>query len=335
MDTRGVRWTAMSVCAAMLAFAGCAGSRSVSPALAPGGSAPSAIAQAGNQAAAGPVTWHVQVGGAERSGAVQALNFFADAITIDEGDSVTFTVGGNAHTVTFFGPLKQPKMPIGRPWGGHTYNGDFYVSSGAMFPGQSYTLTFTKAGTFPYECLFHDPEMAGVVIVQHHGTPYPHSQSYYDTQGRQEMNRELAAALGSIDEFPYADGGTSLAMGIAPGLNNSPPSHGTVLRFLDADTLTFDSEVTVRVGTTLTWTNLSNNEPHTVTFPLPGHTPNPNQNPFGPPEGGPDFTGHHSANSGAMFPGQSYSLTFTAPGAFKYYCLFHYPFGMMGTVTVK
>jgi len=44
-----------------------------------------------------------------------------------------------------------------------------------------------------------------------------------------------------------------------------------------------------------------------------------------------DGTGY--ANSGLLVKGQSYSLTFTKPGAYRFYCLIHYP-GMSGMVVV-
>ncbi len=283
----------------------------------------------------GATLWFVNVGGNRDGNAYNALNFFNDTITIDEGDSVQWTVQGEIHTVTFFGRRTTPIIPIFKRYGGSTYNGEFYDSSGVLVTGQTYTLKFTKAGTFQYQCLLHGPIMSGTVIVQPAGTPYPHPQSYYDQQGKAELNRELDAAVGSVDEFPYADGGTSLAVGISPGLNTAPMSPSTVLRFLDADTVTPHSVVTINRGTTLTWTNLTSNEPHTVTFPIAGHTPPPGENPFGPPSGGTTYDGKHPRNSGPMFPGQSYSLTFTAKGTFTYYCLFHDDFGMIGTVVVK
>ncbi|HEY3116452.1 MAG TPA: plastocyanin/azurin family copper-binding protein [Chloroflexota bacterium] len=37
---------------------------------------------------------------------------------------------------------------------------------------------------------------------------------------------------------------------------------------------------------------------------------------------------------GANQPGSSYTLRFTQPGTYEYFCLFHYDLGMIGTVTV-
>jgi len=283
-----------------------------------------------------PVTWLVTAGVNARHEGYQGLDFYNDTITIDAGDSVVWTVGGNAHTVTFFGRRTSPLKPINNRYGGTTYDGNVYTSSGVLFPGQTYTLRFTKPGSYPYECLFHDPEMAGTIVVQAKGTPYPHFQSYYNQLARAEESGQLQDAIDSVSQFPYPNHGTTLAAGISPGLNNPPPSNSTVLRFLDTNIADpQSSSVKIPVGTTLTWFNLSDNEPHTVTFPKPGHLPPPNKDPFAPPSGGSVYDGTHLTNSGPLFPGQSYSLTFAIKGTFTYYCLVHYPLGMIGTVTVR
>lgn len=38
-------------------------------------------------------------------------------------------------------------------------------SSGAMAPGDTFKFTFTQAGTFPYSCSIHVPNMVGTVTV--------------------------------------------------------------------------------------------------------------------------------------------------------------------------
>jgi len=189
-------------------------------------------------------------------------------------------------------------------------------------------------------CLFHPPEMVGVVTVQRAGTPYPHSQGFYSGQGLAEANDQLAAAQASVRAFPYHDGGTTLTAGIAPGLATGAPSFSTVLRFLDEDRLGPDgtsNTVTIPVGTTLTWVDQSNNEPHTVTFPPVGQGP-PGGDPFMPGTGpliGQTYDGTTLVNSGPLFPGQAFSLTFTKAGRFAYFCLIHDFIGMDGVVVVR
>ena len=291
-------------------------------------------------------SWKVDAGASRRDGALQGLDFYSSTIVIDEGDSVTWT-SASIHTVSFLEgtnltPFTAPPIAAG----GTTEDGTAFTSSGVLAPGQTYTLTFPKAGTYVYYCLLHPPEMTGTIVVQHAGTPYPHSQGYYTGQGNAAANQDLSAAQGSIALFPFPDGGTTLAAGISPGLSSLPPSTASVWRFLDSDTLTSETTITIPVNTTLTWVNESNNEPHTVTLPVAGQPlpPLPGD-PFTPPMGivqnGVNiYDGTQVTNSGPFgtavgFGSNSYSLKFTKAGTYTYFCLFHDAFGMEGTVIVQ
>jgi plastocyanin len=312
------------------------------PACAGGGVAPqipalnSSMQEGGNaQMAASPAhstTWQLQAGGAREAGALQALAMLPQAITIDVGDSITWTVAGEEHTITFNCCSGDPTVPQG----GTTFDGSNFVSSGILAPGQTFTLTFTHAGTYHYGCVLHPPEMSGVIIVQPAGTPYPSSQGLYTGSGTSDLNAILNnadAAAKTVTQF--GAGGTTLAAGIAPGGPNATPNHATVLRFLDGDRVN-DTSVTIPVGTTLTWRDLSNNEPHTVTFPVAGQPlPVLPGDPFTPPMGGSTYDGSHITNSGVINPNGTYSLTFTKAGTYQYFCLFHDASGMVGTVIVK
>lgn len=41
-----------------------------------------------------------------------------------------------------------------------------FLSPDSMEPGQAFSYTFTRPGTFRYQCTFHHPDMNGVVIVE-------------------------------------------------------------------------------------------------------------------------------------------------------------------------
>lgn len=286
-----------------------------------------------------PVNWHLSVGADRNEQALQALDYFPNAITIDAGDSVTWTVKASVHTISFLLPGQSPfTAPLG-PAGGSTEDGTVFTSSGILPIGATYKLTFPKPGTYSYNCLLHPPEMEARIIVQRAGAPYPHTQAFYNQEGAVESGQELDAALGSIQLFPYTDGGTTLVAGISPGLAAGIPSESTVYRFLDADNLDATT-VTIPVGTTVTWVNQTNNEPHTITFPKAGQPLPPpiKNNPFSPPMGGSTYDGTEITNSGPIgngFPAQSYKLKFTKRGTFIYYCLFHDDFGMIGNVVVQ
>jgi plastocyanin len=116
-------------------------------------------------------------------------------IDIKQGDSVTWTIDG-AHTISFNTPADaktfitksadggyhvnmkaaapsnspgQPADPSASPlidagaWDGTTFlNSGFIASSGS--PSYQYKVTFSKAGTYNYECIVH-PGMGGKVVV--------------------------------------------------------------------------------------------------------------------------------------------------------------------------
>jgi len=156
----------------------------------------------------GRTTWRVTAGGYTEGQALQTQKFLPTAITIDEGDSVTWTLGGNAHTIFFPADEKPPEPFVpGKAKGetdfnpriffasGKAYNGSGPFSAGVVEPGfrTSSTVTFTKAGTYTYFCMFH-PGMAGQVIVQPAGRPYPKTQAQYIRIGEQEARESFAAA---------------------------------------------------------------------------------------------------------------------------------------------
>ncbi len=317
-----------AILAFALAAAGCTGATTTSTAAPP---------------AAGPLTWTLQAGASSTQEAYQGLQFYPTSITIDAGDSVTWTFpAGEPHTVTFLGnrtslpPPNDPSVPA--PAGGSTYDGTVYTSSGFKLLGQAYTLMFSKPGAYKYYCLLHGGlrgGMDGTITVQAAGAPYPTAQSQYTSAGQAMISSDLANAAASINQFPYPIGGPHLAAGIAPGLNAAPPATSTVVRFLDSKSAASNQSVTIPIGATVSWTNLSNNFPHTVTFGIVGQ-PFPKLPPFAPPSGGTTYDGTAVTNSGVMMPGQSYSLTFTKSGTYTYHCLFHDDTeNMIGTVVVK
>ena len=200
----------------------------------------------------------------------------------------------------------------------------------------SYTLTFTKAGDYTYYCLLHQPVMQAVLHVHPAGTTYPHNQFFYTHAGEEDEWGILNEAAQSITEFPFTPRGTHIGAGIAHGLFSASAAEGTVVRFIDTNrpSDTPLGAVSIHKGTTITWTNLSNNEPHTVTIPLPGQKPPDSLSPFNPPIGGHVYDGTHLIHSGPLFPGQSFSVTFTKAGGFYYFCLFHDEEGMSSSVHV-
>jgi plastocyanin len=84
------------------------------------------------------------------------------------------------------------------------------------------------------------------------------------------------------------------------------------------------ANLTVNVGTTVTWVN-KDTVGHTVTEGDPNSPKQPALRVF-------DSSGQVSGNVTLLQPGQSWSYTFTTPGAYEYYCIVH-PY-MTGQITV-
>ncbi len=286
-----------------------------------------------------PYGWHVIVGASTSQEAIQGLDYYPAALTVDAGDTVTWSFPtAEVHTVTLLGagqatppPPNDPSAPA--PAGSSTYDGSAFTSSGFLAGGATYALTFTKPGTYKVYCLTHQPEQTATITVQQAGAAYPQTQAAYDAQAQSAENADLAAGTASVTSFPYTAGGPHIAAGLAPGHSSGPPATSTVLRFLDTSSLS-TGPVDVAVGTTVTWTNQSNNEPHDVVFPPAGQTPPPTLSPFSPPSGGATYDGTTLVDSGVIMPGQNFALTFTRAGTYKYYCLFHDDDGMIATIVV-
>jgi plastocyanin len=96
---------------------------------------------------------------------VDVMRFIRPSVTIHVGQKVTFTnLSFGPHTVGFGPEIVPPPVPIGNPG---AFDGSGSLSSGFLFNGQSFTVTFTKAGTYHYFCALHDyMGMVGVVHVE-------------------------------------------------------------------------------------------------------------------------------------------------------------------------
>jgi plastocyanin len=106
---------------------------------------------------------------------VVAVNRFSpQKLSINVGETVSWKPGSpyEPHTVTFESPFESPEeegvavpggvTPGGRYAGGFAHSGIFGPSP---FPAGSYSLTFTRAGNYPYICVLH-PGMVGEVEVK-------------------------------------------------------------------------------------------------------------------------------------------------------------------------
>lgn len=288
----------------------------------------SASTPVGPPAPTSPKTWSIQAGVSSHSEALQGLAYYPSSpLTIDVGDTVTWSFSaGEPHTVALLGAgqtnVPAPTDPsAAQPAGGSTYDGSTFTNSGFLAGGKSYTLTFTKAGTYTVYCLIHQPEMEAKIIVNAAGTPYPQAQGDVAHSGASAATVDITTAAAAAGNDPLEGNALHLAAGISPTTPNGTPSSSTVLRFLSTNDIT-QTTATVPVGSSVTWTNLSNNELHSVTFGPVGQ-PFPNLDPFSPPSGGTTYDGSTLMNSGLFAPGQSFTATFPKAGTYTYHCLLH------------
>ena len=113
------------------------------------------------------VTWKVD--GATHTVSFNVPKYFPIFTVADDGkitwdpksfDPVGFEVPPPEEDRTEFGE-EEPRVIDAGEWDG---TGGFH-SSGAIDPGTEFSVTFTKAGTYPYACVLH-PQMVGSLTVR-------------------------------------------------------------------------------------------------------------------------------------------------------------------------
>lgn len=301
-------------------------------------------------------SWKVAVGAETPDHGVQGQDFYPRTITINLGDSIVWTKNTVLeHTVTFLSGEKPPALFVPQPdkrvlfnplaafpQGGASYYGTGLVNSGVIqAAGKTYKVTFTKAGRFTYVCLLH-PGMEATVIVQSVGKP-PMTQAQLDKAADAQWADALAAGKRLVANWKAAASGTVYT---APMVGD-PQARISLMRYTPAP-------LRVKAGSTVRWVMKDGFEIHTVTFQGAGEVPQfllleqaaqgPPKLFFNPkivaPAGGPKQTGNSYYNSGIMVPATppgptEYSLTFSKPGTYTYWCVVHVPEGMRGTVIVQ
>lgn len=301
-------------------------------------------------------TWKVSVGAETPDHSVQGQDFYPRTITILTGDTITWTKNVVLeHTVTFLSGTPPPVLTVPQPdkrvlfnpaaafpQGGSSYDGTGVASSGVIeAAGKTYSLTFTKTGRYVYQCLLH-PGMQGTVVVLGAGKA-PLTQAQVTRAGGAQWDQSVAAGKRLVSNWKVSSSG---AVYTAPMVGDRA-NHITVLRFTPGP-------LRVKAGSTVRWIMKDPFEIHTVTFPGTGDVPQflvLEQQAKGPPKiffnpkivapaGGPKNTGNTYYNSGILFPVNppgptEYTVTFSKPGTYTYWCVVHVPEGMRGTVIVQ
>jgi len=306
---------------------------------------------------AASTTWHVQVGGGDQM--AQSTNrFYVNDITVHPGDTVEFAWAG-FHTVTFNPPANLSIFDFFAPSQSSTLGspGDFVNGSPGFGggPGSPPPAPFDvkigsnlPPGNYWYRCSLHQ-FMKGVVRVTNGELPSTDAkntalgmkQSLADAARATSLDKKLTRQTAHKDDEAWVGAGDRVV---------------ELTKF-------FPSAITVRAHDEVTFTDNDLQEPHTVTFgPVAG---NPADNAFGVFPSGPGkahaYDGVSALNSGYLFhesqydfwnlkdsvvsaavPRTHFSVTFTTPGTYSYYCLLHgfrdpvtgQVGGMSGTITV-
>jgi plastocyanin len=300
-------------------------------------------------------TWTVIVGGHPADNSIYANGFYPRELTIQVGDTVTWQFEG-FHNVAFLSGGTRPQFAVKDgdkmygnpkvffPAGGDTYDGIGFRNSGTPQGDKpfSYSLTFTKPGRYEYACTIH-AGMAGVVNVVR--DPVAETPAAALQRGRAEQAASLAAATSAYQGLKAERNGSSVTVRLV----GKSEDRYSILRFTR-------EPLSISVGSTVTWTVNDPFEIHTVTF-INGDTNMqfiiPEPQPNGPPKlelnaavltptTRTSYDGTGYVNSGLLFPAgnpanlpSSFSLTFTKPGRYEYWCIVHKDAGQRGVIIVK
>ena len=286
---------------------------------------------------AAPTTYTAIAGGVGPGQAMFVNVFEPSTLIVTEGDSIQWKVNvDEPHTVTFLngGPPKGitlDNIDAANVKSGVSYDGTNFIHSGFITPDptSSYTIKFTKTGSFQFVCLIH-PGMAGTVTVIAAGSVVP-TQAQIDADGKAAQAKGAAAAQALLSK-PAPQAAKSGTTWTIPSSPYSKLPDGFV-----AQNVFTPAKISIAAGDTVTWLN-DTPQAHTVTL-LDN----------APPKGDPtqptkvtSYTGGFASSGliGTGGPpelftgGAKYSLTFPNPGTYAYICILHSDQRMVGTVEV-
>jgi len=306
-------------------------------------------------AAADTGHWDITVGGGDFQ-ATQLTRFYPNSVTVQPGDTVNFNWAG-FHTVTMNQPANFTVFDsFAGPSGSSSLDSrTTFVNSTPQFgpggPPPPFKLTIAGSlpdGSYAFHCALHQ-FMKGVINVTRGALPSTNADN--QTLGNAQAAADLAR-LTSLDNSTARDAAGKSGEAVA----------GVGTKAGDLTTF-YPSAITVRAGQPLHFTDIDLQDPHTVTFgPVLGNPQNPTTGVFPSGPGNPNaFNGTSALNSGYLFdesqsdywnlkaspvaaagPRNEWSVTFTTPGTYNFYCDLHgfydpttgQVFGMSGSVTV-
>lgn len=154
------------------------------------------------------------------------------------------------------------------------YDGSYFINSGTLEEGESFSVTFSRVGTYPYVCLLHR-EMVGSVEVVASGAPDVTTQQDVDQYVLAEATRweaqtaEILATRGRAVRLDGAHGEDLWFVRVGAEWRSEPDGRVgrlTLRAFLP-------DKLTIRQGDTVVWYADSRVNAHTVTFPIQGQLP--------------------------------------------------------------
>jgi plastocyanin len=290
--------------------------------------------------------WDVQVSADDSTGTFMAQGFYPGPLIVRVGDTVTWRWASALapHTVTFNGgrpdlPLVVPGpgqgeltlgpafAPVGISSPSAAYDGTAQISSGAPEdPNATFSLTFTRPGTYGYVCSLH-PGMRAEIEVREAGALLPETPAQATARGRTTAAALLDKMKADVAAYRSAHVGSihTAVAGLGDGYGAS------YIQFAPRN-------LTVRRGDTVVWTMPDPFEIHTVTFtsgnpppPLAEPRPQSSGQPLlvipasvAGPAGGDVYVGQGIVNAGILGNGGAFVLRFDAPpGTYEYVCLIH------------
>jgi plastocyanin len=303
-------------------------------------------------------TWNVQVGGGDFQ-ATGLNRFYLSDITVHPGDLVNFNWAG-FHTVTFNPPAGKSVLDYAFPPGltGSTtletpttfVNGSLAGVAGGPGSGPPPPFTLTIGanlpnGTYHYQCMLHQ-YMRGSIRVTRGELPSSDAENLVHANAQMAADLARAAAL---DARLTRRGNENQGEALVGGGNR-------VADFYKY----YPSSITVHAGDEVTFKHNDPHDPHSITFGYANAKP-----PLSPPaelfasapspatySGGDLNSGYLSLPSqfkywhlAGVLPGftqrAEYTIKFTKPGTYPFYCTLHGGIapdgtvgGMSGSVTV-
>jgi plastocyanin len=231
-----------------------------------------------------------------------------------------------------------------------------------MVKGQTFTITFPKAGNYKFDCLVHNT-MTGAIHVLSASEALPHNQDFYNHQAAAQRTSLLSDTdpkmRMDMDGGHDEDDGFSVQVIqhkklVTAGVGETTATPGgyqqlAIVRFLKGT-------IEIHAGDTVEWSNHDPDEPHTITF---GTEPPPNEQ-F-PPSSNVTVDSDGALHAVITAPGENvhsgfieqaledefgvpsntlaanptrFRVTFTQAGTYNYKCVLHDNLGMVGKVVV-